>query len=57
MCGYISGVVLQNVNTGHVVLGRGDTTLTCDGSSDMSDLKSLKCVGLCTSLNNIFQRD
>lgn len=42
MCGYISGVALQNVTEGKLMLGLGDSTLTCDGG--VSDLKSLRCV-------------
>lgn len=41
MCGYMSGVALQNVNPGNVVLGPGDSMLTCDGRTD--NLRSLHC--------------
>ncbi|KAL1296699.1 hypothetical protein AAFC00_000174 [Neodothiora populina] len=41
MCGYIAGVALQNANAGTVVLGSGDSTLTCDNGA--SDLRSLRC--------------
>lgn len=46
MCGYIAGVVLQNVNAGTLELSYGPNEpngrLLCDGGT--GDLRSLRCV-------------